>query len=108
MSKKINPYIESYRIDDNRYDIEDYDDGQDPKIHFMAMYPHKRFRLWMNGAGLGQADTIEQARKNLFDLICRMEKDALTAYRKVVKVRERAIRKLGSTVSNLQKFRRKS
>lgn len=65
-------YIETYRIPTGThttlYGIEDY---EAPGDHF---FPHeyakgecKRFRLWRWGSGFGQAKTLKEARKRLYD-----------------------------------------
>lgn len=59
-------YLETYKIRDTVYGIEDYEDGQPAKEHFFAdnyaTGKCRRFKLWRGGCGFGQADTLDEAR----------------------------------------------
>jgi hypothetical protein len=61
-----NRYIETYRVGETLYGIEDY---QSPGEHFMKNEPHRRFRVWRNGCGIGQCDAFKEARKILFNYL---------------------------------------
>jgi hypothetical protein len=60
------PYVEEYKIANMRFGIEDY--KQKRKGHFMPDLPHKRYHCWVNGGGIGQADTLQEARQIIFQL----------------------------------------
>jgi len=63
----MTPKLERYKVADMSLSIEDY--KQKPKkgeSHFFSNYPHKRYRGWVNGGGLGEAGTLEEARQILF------------------------------------------
>ena len=60
------PYVETYKIRGSICGIEDYTQGR-KKDHFMADLPHKRFKSWFGGGGLGDSDTIEEARQKIAD-----------------------------------------
>ena len=63
----MTPKLEQYKIANMNLSIEDYKQKpQKGETHFFANYPHKRFRGWVNGGGLGEADTLEEARQILF------------------------------------------
>jgi len=62
------PKLEVYKVANMELSIEDY--KQKPKkgeYHFFADRPHKRYHCWVNGGGLGQSDSLEDARIILFD-----------------------------------------
>jgi hypothetical protein len=57
-------YLESYLIPGlGELNIEDYNQSGD---HFMPEKKHKRFQCWSGGCGIGQYDTLDVARQNLF------------------------------------------
>jgi hypothetical protein len=64
-------YIEQFRIDDQTYGIEDYQDGRPMDEHFMGHNYKKgkdtRYHLWRNGCGFGRATTLKRARQLVFD-----------------------------------------
>jgi len=60
-------YIETFVIDGTTYGIEDYKDGRPPEDHFMADRAKKRYKCWKGGCGVGDRDTLEQARKLIYD-----------------------------------------
>ncbi len=99
-------YIETYIVGDNKFAIEDYKDGRPDKDHLFAHHPHRRFRLWRNSCGLGQSDTLKAAHKFLYDHISSGERTALAGYKYKVALTERNIKKLGSDVDNLRKFKK--
>jgi hypothetical protein len=65
-AEEIISYIERYRIGETLFGIEDY---MAPGKHFMPTEPHRRFRVWNNGCGIGQFDTLKASRQFLFDYI---------------------------------------
>ena len=66
--KQADRYVERYDIGTGFFGIEDY---QKPGDHFFPDKPHRRFRSWYNGCGIGQSDTIKEARKIIFDFVIR-------------------------------------
>ena len=100
------PKLEEYKIAHMNLSIEDY--KQKPKngeTHFFANHPHKRFRGWVNGGGLGEADTIEEARQILFQWANdRINEDIYNLNDKLY-VRLQAKHLLNDNIDNLQGFK---
>jgi hypothetical protein len=76
-------YIETFKILYNTFGIEDHKDGKGKDKHFFhedfILGKRKRFEDWRSGCGIGEFDTLEQAKKHLLayvsaDLNERMEK----------------------------------
>jgi hypothetical protein len=59
------PMIETYQVEKMELGIEDYKDKR--KGHFLPDLAIKRYHCWVNGDGLPQADTLQEARQILFD-----------------------------------------
>lgn len=56
-------FIEQYDVPGvGRFAIEDYEDGAPAAQHFFPHTKHKRYHLWRNGCGIGQADTLADAK----------------------------------------------
>ena len=93
----MSDYLETFRIPLSstqfiQLGIEDY---EQPGVHFFADQPHKRFRLWSGGCGIGEADTLEEARKILLHYIAsdlRVRSDRALAD---LKVMQRTLNQLG-------------
>ncbi len=106
MAKMNNPYLEEYSIGDSTFKIEDYEDGQPADVNFMAMYPHKRFRLWMNGGGVDQFDTLSEAKAALFKYASDRNRARYEQFKIDADRCQKIGLKLGNDVANLKRFRR--
>lgn len=61
-------HIEKYTIRGSSYGIEDREDGRHDADHFFPDdKTRKRFSCWVGGCGIGQFDTLEEARTKLID-----------------------------------------
>ena len=64
-------YIEEYSIDGHKFAVEDHEDGQPAEKHFFHNHylsgEGKRFHCWHNGCGVGQFDTLADARFKIRD-----------------------------------------
>lgn len=60
-------YIESFSLAGMKVSIEDYKDGKPKDDHFMPEQATKRFRLWSGGSSFGQASSLQEARKAVYD-----------------------------------------
>lgn len=57
-------YAETYMIDGSICGVEDY---RQRGKHFMPTMPHKRYKSWFGGGGLGDSDTLQEARQKIYD-----------------------------------------
>jgi len=104
-------YIETFVIMDSEFGIEDYKDGRPDEEHFMAdkfrKREYKRFHMWRNGCGIGQAKTLQEARKKIHDYAVQIAREklhnALTAADKA----NAALVALGTDPSYLFRFEHK-
>lgn len=104
-------YIESFFINGAKYSIEDYEDGQPMEEHFFGMRygsgktgDCKRFRLWRNGGGFGQADTLQEARQLLLDYATQnLKAEEASAKRKYVTA-SACLGTLGTDTAHLFRF----
>ena len=100
------PKLEEYKIAHMNFSIEDY--KQKPKKdehHFFADRPHKRYHCWVNGGGLGEADTIEEARQILFQWANDRINEDIYNLNDNLYVRLQAKHLLDDNIANLQGFR---
>ena len=100
------PKLEEYQIANMNLSIEDY--KQKPRkgeSHFFPRASHKRYFCWVNGGGLGEADTLGGAREILFGwATARLDEDAYNLNEKLY-VKLHAKRQLDDNVDNLQGFK---
>ena len=100
------PKLEEYKIADMNLSIEDY--KQKPKkgeTHFFVDHPHERYRCWVDGGGLGEAATLEDARQILFQWATdRLDEDIYNLNEKLY-IRLQAQRLLSAKIDNLQGFK---
>ena len=100
------PKLEKYKIADMDLSIEDY--KQKPKKgehHWFADRPHKRYHCWVNGGGLGEADTLEEARQILFQWATDRIDEAIYKLNESLYVRLQAKHLLDGNMDNLQGFK---
>lgn len=98
--------LETYKVANMELSIEDYKQKL-PKgeSHFFADRPHKRYHCWVNGGGLGQADTLEEARKVLFDWATARLNEAIYKLNEDLFIRLQAKHLLADSIENLQGFK---
>lgn len=75
-------YVQTFVVEGRRYGIEDH---EAPGAHF---FPHKyasgerkRFTCWVGGSGIGQYDTLEEARLAMGNHIRREYREKVEAAR---------------------------
>ena len=83
--------------------IEDYKDKN--KGHFMHTKPPKRYYCWCNGGGLGEANTLDEARQKLFDFAMDRLHEGVKRFTGKLHACLDAQRTLGEDINNLQKFK---
>ena len=87
------------------YGIEDY---ESPGLHFfLDEYLSgrcKRFRLWRNGCGVGQADSLEEARQLIHDYARHHLQDEFERLDKTLAGITASRKKLGDDVFRLGRF----
>lgn len=96
-------FIEQYQIANMKLDIEDYTIKS--KNHFMPQLPHKRFQCWVNGGGLEQSDTIEEARQILFQWATDRLNDDIYKLNGQLFIRLQTKHLLNDDINNLQEFK---
>jgi len=104
-------YIETFVILGSEFGIEDYKDGRPDEDHFFPenfrARKRKRFMLWRNGGGFGQASTLKQARQMVYDYAAEIahqrRRDALA----MLEAADQTIAKLGTDPSYLFRFEHK-
>ena len=64
-------FIETYDMLGSKYSIEDLEDGRPMEEHFMGGDARQRFSCWVGGCGIGQFDTLEEARTRIRDHVLR-------------------------------------
>ena len=100
------PKLEEYKIANMNLSVEDY--KQKPKKgehHFFADHPHKRYRCWVGGGGLGEADTLPEAREILFQwATARLNEDVYKLNEQLF-IRLQAKHLLNDNMENLQDFK---
>lgn len=94
-------YAETYKINGQNYGIEDY---SRPGDHFMPSEPHKRFRLWRSGCGIGQADNISKAREMLHSYALAQALAEYSDHKQRMEAAGHVVTKLGGDPFNLGKF----
>lgn len=101
-------YIEAFEIFGSQYGIEDYKDGRPDEDHFMAekfrARQYKRFHMWRNGCGIGQAKTLKEARQVILEYALDDINRQLTKAQQVFTSAEATLKKLGTDPAHLFKF----
>ena len=95
-------YREQFCVGTSTFGIEDYEQRGD---HFFPDLPHKRFHLWRNGCGIGQADTIDEARKIIHIYVVSHFRAARAGHRERMQEAERILGSLGDDPFNLGRFK---
>lgn len=85
--------------------IEDYDDGLPDEQHFMRGEAKKRFQLWSGGCGIGTADTIEEARRKIFDYAMQYLSDEKFKANQKLNLVAGSLETLDADVFNLARFK---
>lgn len=95
-------YAETYVINGRTYGIEDY---SQPGDHFFPEKPHKRFKLWAGGCGIGDHDSLDEARKMLHAYAYSHVNAEYHGHQERAVSAQRALQKLGGDPFNLGRFR---
>jgi len=100
------PKLEEYKVANMNLYIEDYKQKpKDGESHFMPSFPHKRYHCWVGGGGLGEFDTLPEARDDLFKwAIARLNEDIYKLNEQLY-IRLQAKHLLAESVDNLQGFK---
>ena len=104
--REMIPKLEEYKIASMYLNIEDY--KQKPKKgehHFFADHPHKRYHCWASGGGLGEADTIEEARQILFRWATDRLNESIYKLNESLFISLQAKHLLADNMDNLQGFK---
>jgi hypothetical protein len=96
-------YKEKFVVRGTTYGIEDYE--QKGVKHFMPHLKHKRFHNWAGGCGIGDYDTIADARGALLAFITRRTKDDLERAEKVVDECDGVLEMLDNDPFNLSAYK---
>lgn len=99
--EKMVDYIETFKIDGMVYGIEDL---TAPGDHFIHTEPYSRYQLWRGGCGIGNADTIAEARTQIHEYAKRCVSAALKKASNRVSELTVTATKLGSDPFNLCMF----
>jgi hypothetical protein len=96
-------YLETFRIRGlPTLGIEDY---EQPGEHFMPNSDHKRYQLWSGGCGIGQADTLEEARNKVLAFAKLRLIEQIAPLEKKTREIKQSIALLGDDVFNLGRFK---
>lgn len=103
-------YREEFVIDGNCFGIEDYKDGLPDKQHFMPFKfregKAKRFHCWLGGCGIGEFDTIQQARQHVYNYAVSRAVEDLTKVKARLHKLNKLVESLGDEDTfNLAKFK---
>lgn len=99
-------YLEQFKIPQvGNIGIEDLEDGRPASDHFMPDLQQHRFHMWWNGGGIGNADTLEEAREFCLGYATRRLKTKIAELRRDLREAEGAQTTMGDDPFNLGQFK---
>ena len=94
-------YAETFSINGRAYGIEDY---EQPGDHFFPDLPHKRFKLWVGGASIGEHNLLGEARKALHGYAVSLVTAEYHGHQERMVRAQRVLQRLGDDQYNLSEF----
>lgn len=95
-------YIEQFETPQGTYGIEDHKDGRPVSEHFFHdRKGRKRFHCWENGRGIGEFDTLEEARRRVHGYAIARLRNEVTAARARIAVLQKKLDKIKDDVFHL-------